>query len=95
MAAVGLATVVVTMPAIVAAARDIEVQQQVYFNLIESHERCRELHGHVHTLSFQEAQEIPQRKAQGHILPNMAFRGRYSLKILYRVVAIATVQFVG
>jgi hypothetical protein len=42
-AAVGLVTVVVTMPAIVAAARNTEIQQMVYFLGIESDERCREL----------------------------------------------------
>ena len=46
-AVVGLATVVVTMPAIVAAARNIEVQQQVYMRHISSEQRCYQLHRHT------------------------------------------------
>jgi hypothetical protein len=45
-ATVVLLTVVVTMPAVLAAGRNIELQQHVYFAKIRSEQRCRELHGH-------------------------------------------------
>mmetsp|Transcript_34760 Transcript_34760/g.49347 ORF Transcript_34760/g.49347 Transcript_34760/m.49347 type:complete len:235 (+) Transcript_34760:3-707(+) len=94
-AMVGLATVVVTMPAIVAAGRNIEVQQKVYFNMLDSDERCRQLHGHARDLAIKERGESLQRDKHGHLFPNMAFRSRTSLKILKTVVALAFVQFAG
>lgn len=134
-ASVGLATVIVTLPAIFAAGRNIEVQQQVYFRQVPSDERCLELHGHKRDLtrskkgqqlsrSMQRHDErsgppifssnpmsgpIPdnndlggaldteaqQRLKKGHIFPNMAFRSRASVPILYTVTALAAVQFFG
>ena len=80
-AIVGLLTVVVTMPAILAAGRNIELQQQVYFARISSEERCRELHGHGRNilkysgegndLSISMKEEQHGRKQYGHIFPNM------------------------
>jgi hypothetical protein len=34
------------MPAVLAAGRNIELQQHIYFAKISSEQRCRELHGH-------------------------------------------------
>ena len=80
-AIVGLLTVVVTMPAILAAGRNIELQQQVYFARISSEERCRELHGHGRNIlkysgernaqSISMKEEQHERKQYGHIFPNM------------------------
>ncbi|KAL7541635.1 hypothetical protein ACHAXR_011080 [Thalassiosira sp. AJA248-18] len=103
-AIVGLLTVVVTMPAILAAGRNIELQQRVYFAYISSEERCRELHGHGRNIlqSTREKgnatnlkDEYRERVMNGHIFPNMAFRGRGSVPILFTVVALAIVQVVG
>mmetsp|Transcript_14852 Transcript_14852/g.22616 ORF Transcript_14852/g.22616 Transcript_14852/m.22616 type:complete len:265 (-) Transcript_14852:220-1014(-) len=94
-AMVGLATVGVTMPAIIAAARNIEVQQEVYFRGIESDERCQLLHGHGRDLSLHEQKEKESRRTNGHIFPNMAFRSKRSVKILYTVVSLAVVQVAG
>ena len=100
-AIVGLLTVVVTMPAILAAGRNIELQQHVYFSRISSEERCRELHGHGRKFSSN-SDEVPsmdeeqrERMRSGHIFPNMAFRGKGSLPILFTVVALAIVQVGG
>lgn len=92
---VGLATVIVTMPAILAAGRNIEIQQQVYFAQIESDERCMQLHGHTRDLSFCNPMESQQRMTQGHILPNMAYRSRKSVPIIYTAGALAIVQCAG
>lgn len=94
-AGVGLAFVVVTMPAIVAAGRNIEVQQQVYFRGLESDVRAKQLHGHMRDLSVKDANERKERHLCGHIFPNMAFRSDTAVKILDVVVALAVVQFVG
>lgn len=96
-ATVGLLTVVVTMPAILAAGRNIELQQQVYFAKISSDERCLELHGHVRdrNVNADVRAEHRNRVEGGHIFPNMAFRGRGGVPILYTVVALAIVQVAG
>jgi hypothetical protein len=93
-AIVGLATVVVTMPAIIAAGQNIEVQQEVYFKMLSSDERCKELHGHNRDLKI-DKNEMRQRKKHGHLLPTMAFRGRGAIRILKTVVVLAAVQFFG
>ncbi|KAL7551871.1 hypothetical protein ACHAWF_015089 [Thalassiosira exigua] len=100
-AIVGLMTVVVTMPAIWAAGRNIELQQKVYFARISSEERCLELHGHGRNrlkcdgdkINLREEQE--ERLRSGHIFPNMSFRGRGSVPILFTVVGLAAVQVLG
>jgi len=102
-AIVGLLTVGVTMPAILAAGRNIELQQKVYFARMSSDERCRELHGHgrdiLHSgggnadINLKEEQK--ERLKYGHIFPNMAFRGRGGIPILFTVVGLAIVQVVG
>jgi hypothetical protein len=93
-AIVGLATVVVTMPAIVAAGQNIELQQEVYFKMLSSDERSKELHGHNRDLRM-DKDEMRQRKEHGHILPTMAFRGRGAIRILNTVIVLAAVQFFG
>ena len=45
-AAIGILSVVVTLPALIASGKNIEVQQTVYFLGMESDELCRILHGH-------------------------------------------------
>lgn len=92
---VGLATVIVTMPAIIAAGQNIEIQQVVYFKLLESDARCMELHGHTRDSSVKANEEHRLRTSCGHILPTMAFRGRGSLRILTTVILLATVQCLG
>lgn len=94
-ASVGLATVIVTLPAIVAAGRNIELQQHIYFQGLKSDARCQQLHGHYRDLSIKDKEEMSNRVAKGHIFPNMAFRSTYSIPILYTVVALAFVQFAG
>ena len=105
-ATVGLLTVVVTLPAILAAGRNIELQQHVYFARISSEQRCRELHGHGRyivkgialgddTNNVDMKTEHKERAKFGHIFPNMAFRGQGALSILNTVIALAVVQVVG
>ncbi|KAL7464564.1 hypothetical protein ACHAXS_004902 [Conticribra weissflogii] len=102
-ATVGLLTVVVTFPAILAAGRNIELQQHVYFAGLSSEERCRELHGHGRDWHFGDkgkgygstAHEQYRRMKYGHIFPNMAFRGRGSMPILITVVGLVIVQILG
>jgi len=105
-ATVGLLTVVVTLPAILAAGRNIELQQHVYFARISSEQRCRELHGHGRyivkgivsgddTNNVDMKTEHKERAQFGHIFPNMAFRGRGAMSILNTVIALAVVQVVG
>ena len=48
----GLLTVVVTMPVILAAGRNIELQQKIYFARIASYERCHKMHGHGRDLGL-------------------------------------------
>lgn len=102
-AIVGLLTVGVTMPAILAAGRNIELQQKVYFARMSSDERCRELHGHGRDIlnsgggkdDINLKEEQRERLKYGHIFPNMAFRGRGGIPILFTVVGLAIVQVVG
>ena len=95
-AGVGLLTVFVTLPAILAAGTNIEVQQQVYFRQIESDERCIQLHGHSRDLKIKPIpMELKKRLQYGHILPNMAYRSRRSVKILYTAAFLAAVQSIG
>lgn len=104
-AIVGLLTVVVTMPAILAAGRNIELQQHVYFSRISSEQRCRELHGHSrHIITgagreedarFDMLTEQRERMKHGHIFPNMAFRGTGAVPILFTVLGLAAVQVGG
>ena len=95
-AIVGLATVIVTMPAILAAGRNIELQQHVYFAHISSEDRCRELHGHGRNPSETEMRlEHRNRMRYGHIFPNMAFRGRGAIPIVATVTALAILQVLG
>ena len=51
-ATVGLLTVVVTMPVILAAGRNVELQQKIYFARIALYERCHEMHGHGRNLGM-------------------------------------------
>lgn len=95
-AMVGLMTVVVTLPAILAAGSNIEVQQQVYFRQISSDERCRILHGHDRDLSTKPvSEEMKKRLKEGHVLPNMAFRSSRSVKILTTALMLGFVQVAG
>ena len=95
-AIVGLVTVIVTMPAILAAGRNIELQQHVYFAHISSEDRCRELHGHGRNPSETEMTlEHRNRMRYGHIFPNMAFRGRGAIPIVATVTALAILQVLG
>ena len=99
-ATVGLITVIVTMPAILAAGRNIELQQHIYFTHIRSDERCRELHGHfrnVGTINSNEdiMLEHKLRMENGHIFPNVVFRGRGAVPIVATVTALAILQVTG
>lgn len=95
-AAVGLVTVLVALPAIVAAASNVDVQQQVYFRQIESDERCLVLHGHRRDLGMKPTQEEEKdRLKYGHVLPNMAFRKRSAIRIIYTAMFLASVQILG
>jgi hypothetical protein len=101
-AIIGLSTVIITTPAILAASRNIELQQHIYFAGIVSDERCQQLHGHgrkIVTL-FEEKEittkeEHDKRLIDGHIFPTMAFRGQGAIPILYTVVGLSTVQILG
>lgn len=92
---VGLATIVVAMPAIIAAGRNIEIQQQVYFNMVESDDRCYALHGHRRDYKKLEVEEAMRRKHYGHLLPTMAFRGNGAFSTLTTVTLLGVVQFIG
>ena len=95
-AAVGLVTVLVALPAIVAAASNVDVQQQVYFRQIESDERCLVLHGHRRDLRLKPTpQEEKDRVKYGHVLPNMAFRKRSAIRIIYTAMFLAGIQILG
>ncbi|GFH44607.1 hypothetical protein CTEN210_01081 [Chaetoceros tenuissimus] len=95
-ATVGLLTVIVTLPAIIAAGSNVDVQQQVYFRQIQSDERCIQLHGHTRDLRIKASpREERARLENGHILPNMAFRGRSAIRILYTAIFLAGVQILG
>ena len=95
-AAVGLLTVIVTLPAIIAAGSNVDVQQQVYFRQITSDERCMQLHGHTRDLRIKPTpREERARLENGHILPNMAFLGRSAVRILYTAIFLAGVQILG
>ena len=93
---VGLATVLVTLPAIVAAGLNIEIQQQVYFKGIESDERCRELHGHDKDGTFRgRGAESQLRRSMGHLFPSTAYRGRFGVPILVTISSLVAVQLIG
>ena len=106
-AIIGLSTVIITTPAILAASRNIELQQHIYFAGIVSDERCQQLHGHgrkivtfeekefVSTLLPTTKEEHDKRLIDGHIFPTMAFRGQGAVPILYTVVGLSTVQILG
>lgn len=95
-ATVGLLTVIVTLPAIIAAGSNVDVQQQVYFRQITSDERCIQLHGHTRDLRIKPTpREERARLENGHILPNMAFRNRSAVRILYTAIFLAGVQILG
>jgi hypothetical protein len=93
-AAVGLATVIVTMPALFAAGQNIEIQQRVYFLGLKSDEQCRRLHGHDRD-QYKSPDELLLRTTTGHIFPSTAFRGWFGIPILKTVVALAIVQIAG
>ena len=94
--AVGLVTVLVTLPAIVAAGLNIEIQQQVYFKGIESDERCRELHGHDKDGTFRgRGAESQLRMSMGHLFPSTAYRGRFGVPILVTISSLVAVQLIG
>ncbi|KAG7350560.1 hypothetical protein IV203_009920 [Nitzschia inconspicua] len=94
-AAVGLATVIVTLPALIAAGQNIELQQRVYFLGLESDEQCQRLHGHDRDAVLKSPNELIQRTTKGHVFPNTAYRGRYGIPILKTVMALAFVQVAG
>ena len=95
-AIVGLVTVIVTMLAILAAGRNMELQQHVYFAHISSEDRCRELHGHMRNPSETEMRlEHRNRIRYGHMFPTSAFRGRGATPIVATVTALAIVQVLG
>lgn len=94
-AGVGLATVIVTMPALIAAGQNIEIQQRVYFLGLQSDEQCQRLHGHDRDIILKNPKEMIQRSTKGHVLPNTAYRGRFGIPILKTVLALAIVQVAG
>lgn len=93
-AGLGITTILITMPSIVAAGRNIELQQQVYFQGISSEERCYELHGHGRDKKVTKS-EFDKRRKYGHVFPNMAFRGRGAMPILNVVTMLAAAQIAG
>ena len=93
-AGLGITTVLITMPSIIAAGRNIEIQQRVYFQGISSEERCYELHGHGRDQRLTQ-EELDNRLKYGHVFPNMAFRGRTALPILNVVIMLAIAQLCG
>ena len=93
-AGLGITTILITMPSIVAAGRNIELQQRVYFQGISSEERCFELHGHGRDQKMTQ-EELEQRWKYGHVFPNMAFRGKGALPILNVVLMLAVAQICG
>mmetsp|Transcript_1552 Transcript_1552/g.2458 ORF Transcript_1552/g.2458 Transcript_1552/m.2458 type:complete len:275 (+) Transcript_1552:101-925(+) len=93
-AGLGITTILITMPSIVAAGRNIELQQRVYFQGISSEERCYELHGHGRDQKMTQ-DELDNRWKYGHVFPNMAFRGRAALPILNVVIMLAFAQISG
>lgn len=93
-AGLGITTVLITMPSIIAAGRNIEIQQRVYFQGISSEERCYELHGHGRDQRLTE-DELDNRLKYGHVFPNMAFRGKAALPILNVVIMLAIAQLCG
>ncbi len=93
-AGLGITTILITMPSIVAAGRNIELQQRVYFQGISSEERCYELHGHGRDQKMTQ-DELDNRWKYGHVFPNMAFRGRGALPILNVVLMLAVAQICG
>ena len=56
-AGVGLLTVLVTLPALIAAGKNIEIQQRVYFLGLPSDTLCRKLHGHDRDMKYHRKQE--------------------------------------
>ena len=98
-ASVGLLTVLVTLPALVAAGKNIEVQQQIYFSGLPSDSLCRKLHGHDRDLNYEKASSsgttTSSSNSRNHILPNTAFRSRFALPILTTVVLLSIVQVAG
>ena len=103
-AAVGLLTVLVTMPALIAAGRNIEVQQRVYFLGLSSDELCRRLHGHDRDMKWGGDSERNLRHGRqiqngthlsAHVLPNTAFRSKFGVPILTTVVLLSIVQVAG
>jgi hypothetical protein len=62
------------------------------------------LHGHGRGIlqserkegeQFSMKEEQKKRLSEGHIFPNMAFRGRGAVPILFTVLALSTVQVLG
>mmetsp|Transcript_7327 Transcript_7327/g.10695 ORF Transcript_7327/g.10695 Transcript_7327/m.10695 type:complete len:248 (+) Transcript_7327:100-843(+) len=93
-AGLGITTILITMPSIVAAGQNIELQQRVYFQGISSEERCYELHGHGRDQTMTQ-DELDNRWKYGHVFPNMAYRGRWALPILNVVIMLAVAQICG
>jgi len=93
-AGLGISTILITMPSIVAAGRNIEIQQRVYFQGISSEERCYELHGHGRDQRITQ-EELDKRWKYGHVFPNMSFRGRGALPVLNVVIMLAVAQICG
>lgn len=94
-AGLGITTIIITMPSILAAGRNIELQQRVYFRGISSEVRCYELHGHGRDHHKIQDGELEKRYRYGHVFPNMAFRGRGALPILNVVLMLAVAQICG
>lgn len=96
-ASVGIVSVFVTLPSILAAGTNVEVQQQVYFRQVLSDERCQQLHGHGRDLKLclPNSKEEQDRRRYGHLLPSMAFRSKGGVRILITALALAVIQFVG
>ena len=94
-AGLGITTIIITMPSILAAGRNIELQQRVYFRGISSETRCYELHGHGRDHHKIHDGELEKRYRYGHVFPNMAFRGKGALPILNVVLMLAVAQICG
>lgn len=101
-AAVGLLTCLVTLPALVAAGKNIEVQQRIYFAGLPSDALCRRLHGHdrdpkwgAHEPRRRTSSPRALASSSSHLLPNTAFRSRFGVPILTTVVLLSIVQVAG
>jgi hypothetical protein len=102
---VGIFTILVTLPAIFEAARNIQVHEDVYFAKM-TNARCEQLHGHSSSPRTYSRDgccgrgvkdEGAKRKEKGHIFPTTTYRGKglFGMKIGIRALLLMGGQLVG